>query len=224
MFIIVAVATPITNYLAYLGFFCLIFIAIAIAKIPPKVAFVRSLIEIPFILFAFLMPFFGTGESTKFFGFTIYETGVLAGLSIIAKGTLGILTAILLSSTTTAREILRGLERLKVPSLIIQIATFMLRYTNVVNSEMERMRIARASRGFEPRGIKHWRVLGQSAGALFIRSYERGERVHLAMVSRGYKGLMPQNESQSISVNELMKGFSLPLLAAALSIFTMTLV
>jgi cobalt/nickel transport system permease protein len=100
----------------------------------------------------------------------------------------------------------------------------MLRYTNVVNSEMERMRIARASRGFEPRGIKHWRVLGQSAGALFIRSYERGERVHLAMVSRGYKGLMPQNESQSISVNELMKGFSLPLLAAALSIFTMTLV
>ena len=35
------------------------------------------------------------------------------------------------------------------------------------------------------------RVLAKSAGALFIRSYERGERVHLAMLSRGYTGTMP---------------------------------
>ncbi|MET7380297.1 CbiQ family ECF transporter T component [Streptomyces sp. NPDC005526] len=54
-----------------------------------------------------------------------------------------------------------------------------------------RMRIARESRGFEARGIRHWGVLARSAGALFIRSYERGERVHLAMVSRGYAGAMP---------------------------------
>jgi cobalt/nickel transport system permease protein len=203
-----------------MSFFTVILIAILLAKLPLKTVALRSLIEIPFVLFAFLMPFFGTGETVTFYGLTLYENGILAGLGIIAKGTLGILTAILLSSTTTAREILRGLERLKVPTLIIQIATFMLRYTNVVNDEMERMRIARASRGFEATGVKHWRVLGQSAGALFIRSYERGERVHLAMVSRGYQGMMPQIESQLTSRKDFLLGFSLPLIAAFFSITT----
>ena len=49
-----------------------------------------------------------------------------------------------------------------------------------------RMRIALASRGFTARNPRHWPVVARSAGALFIRSYERGERVHLAMVSRGH--------------------------------------
>lgn len=213
-------ATPISNWPAYLGFFALILTAIKFAQLPFKTVALRSLIEIPFVLFAFLMPFFGTGATIEVLGITLYENGILAGLGIIAKGTLGILTAILLSSTTTAREILRGLERLKVPTLIIQIATFMLRYTNVVNDEMERMRIARASRGFEATGVKHWKILGQSAGALFIRSYERGERVHLSMVSRGYQGLMPQIEAQSTTRQDLLLGFSLPVLATFLSITT----
>lgn len=199
----------------------MIFTAILLAQLPIRTVAVRSLIEIPFVLFAFLMPFFGTGETIEVFGLTLYESGILAGLGIIAKGTLGILTAIVLSSTTTAREILRGLEILKIPTLIIQIATFMLRYTNVVNDEMERMRIARASRGFEATGMKHWRILGQSAGALFIRSYERGERVHLAMVSRGYQGLMPQVNSPVVTLSDFFQGFALPLLAAIVSITTL---
>ena len=53
------------------------------------------------------------------------------------------------------------------------------------------MRIARESRGFAARDVRHLPVLAKSAGALFIRSYERGERVHLAMLSRGYTGSMP---------------------------------
>jgi cobalt/nickel transport system permease protein len=56
---------------------------------------------------------------------------------------------------------------------------------------MQRMKVARESRGFTARNPRHWPVLARSAGALFIRSYERGERVHLAMLSRGYTGRMP---------------------------------
>ncbi len=73
----------------------------------------------------------------------------------------------------------------------MQIASFMIRYGDVITDELRRMSIARRSRGFEARGIRHWGVLAKTAGALFIRSYERGERVHLAMVSRGYAGSMP---------------------------------
>ena len=93
--------------------------------------------------------------------------------------------SVLLASTTELRELLLGLQRLRLPPLLVQIASFMIRYGDVITDEMRRMRIARESRGFEARGVRHWGVLAKSAGALFIRSYERGERVHLAMVSRG---------------------------------------
>ena len=53
------------------------------------------------------------------------------------------------------------------------------------------MRVARESRGFSARSVRHWPVVARSAGALFIRSYERGEQVHLAMLSRGYTSLTP---------------------------------
>jgi cobalt/nickel transport system permease protein len=73
----------------------------------------------------------------------------------------------------------------------VQIMAFMVRYLEVVTGEMQRMKVAREARGFRASNPRHWPVLARSAGALFIRSYERGERVHLAMLSRGYTGTMP---------------------------------
>lgn len=206
-------ATPIRNLPAYFAYFSIIWLALILAKIPPLTAVKRSLIEIPFIAFALLMPFFGQGERVEFLGLLLYREGIEAGAGIIAKATLGVLTAILLSATTTAREILRGLEILKLPTLLVQIASFMLRYLNVVTDEMERMRVARASRGFQESGIKHWKVLANSAGALFIRSYERGERVHLAMLSRGYSGTLPNIERVALTKSQIAYGLSLPLSA-----------
>jgi len=143
------------------------------------------------------MPFFGTGPQVEILGVTVYEAGLLAGLSIVAKGTLGVLIAIVLSATTTARELLFGLERLRVPLPLLNIAAFMLRYLNVINDEMTRMRVARLSRGFQENGIKSWRVLAHSMGALFIRSYERGERVYLAMLARGFRGSIPSLQERT---------------------------
>ena len=77
------------------------------------------------------------------------------------------------------------------PTTLVQIMAFMIRYLSVVTEELRRMHVARVSRGFEARNPRHWPVLAKSFGALFIRSYERGERVHLAMLSRGYTGKMP---------------------------------
>ena len=220
LFICVVVSTSITNVYAFAGYFLLVALTISLARLPWITVLRRSFIEIPFVLFAFLMPFFGRGERIELLGLSLYADGLLAGAGIIAKGTLGILTAIVLSASTTARELLRGLEKLKLPSLLIQIATFMLRYLNVVNDEMQRMKIARASRGFEATGIRHWRVLAHSAGALFIRSYERGERVHLAMVSRGYAGLMPEASLPSRNGFDLWRAMSLPILALLIHMTT----
>ena len=215
----VSVSTPITRWPAFVAFFLLLVTAALASKIPLLLLFKRALIEIPFIFFAILMPFFGTGEKFEIAGIELYREGLLAGTSIVVKGTLGVLAAVILSTTTTAREILRGLERLKLPAVMVQIASFMLRYVNVISDEMERMKVARESRGFVATGIKHWKVLATSAAALFIRSYERGERVHLAMLSRGFDGNLPSLDNNKATQRQWATALSLPGLALSLSLF-----
>jgi len=212
------VATPITKWQGFIAFFALVIAATLVAKIPITTLFKRAVIEVPFVLFAVLMPFFGTGEKFAIGPLELYRAGLLAGASIVAKGTLGVLCAVLLSTTTAAREILRGLERLRLPIIMVQIASFMLRYINVISDEMQRMKIVRESRGFEATGIKHWKILATSAAALFIRSYERGERVHLAMLSRGFDGNLPQSESERVTTTVWINALLIPFTALLISL------
>lgn len=207
--LVIVVATPIQNYIAFIAYFSLVIALVLIAKLPIWQSLKRTTIEIPFIFFAILMPFVSPDK----------EAAKIAAISIIAKATIGTLLAIILSGTTPAREILRGFETLKMPALIVQIASFMLRYLNVINDEMERMTVARASRGFEPKGIRDWKFLAAAAGALFIRSYERGERVHLSMISRGYDGKLPSVQSQLVAKQEILIIISTLFFALVLAIF-----
>ena len=216
----VSVATPITFWPAFIAYFVAIFAVSLVAKIPTFTLLTRALIEIPFIFFAILMPFFGTGERFEIGPLNLYRESLLAAAGIVVKGTLGVLSAVILSTSTTARELLRGLEKLKLPKLMVQIAAFMLRYVNVINDEMTRMKIARESRGFIATGLKDWKVLATAASALFIRSYERGERVHLAMLSRGYTGVLPHEQSEGASLRAWTQGLALPIFAAAILLTT----
>jgi cobalt/nickel transport system permease protein len=218
IFILIVVSTPVTKWPAFVAYFLWLLTVVTVAKIPFSLLFKRSLIEIPFVFFAILMPFFGTGEKVQVGPFDLYREGLIAGSGIVVKGTLGVMTAIILSTSTSAREILRGLERLKLPALMVQIASFMLRYVNVVNDEMERMKVARESRGFEATGIKHWKILATAAGALFIRSYERGERVHLSMLSRGYEGVLPHDEPPKVQTKVWITAMIYPMVAALIFI------
>ena len=115
-FLVICVATPIQNYWAFIGFAATIITLLAIAKLPVFTIAKRATIEIPFLIFAFLMPFFSKGERFEVLFFEISRPGAIAALSIITKGTLGVLTAILLSGSTPAREILRGFELLRMLS------------------------------------------------------------------------------------------------------------
>jgi cobalt/nickel transport system permease protein len=219
-FIVVSVATPITRWQAFIAYFIAIFLVSLVAKIPTLTLLTRALIEIPFIFFAILMPFFGSGERFEIGPLNLYRESLLAGAAIVVKGTLGVLSAVVLSTSTTARELLRGLEKLHLPKLMVQIAAFMLRYVNVINDEMERMKVARESRGFIATGMKDWKVLATAASALFIRSYERGERVHLAMLSRGYTGVLPHDLSEGASLRTWAQGLALPIFAASILLIT----
>jgi cobalt/nickel transport system permease protein len=187
-FVLVVVATPRDWFAAYAGYLAVLGLVVAVSDVPPTYLLKRMFVEVPFVAFALLMPFVATGPRTEFLGLTVSEPGLLAAWALLAKGTLGVLASLLLAATTEPRHLLDGLERLRLPRQLVQILGFMIRYLDVVTEEMRRMRIARESRGFTARDPRHWPVVARSAGALFVRSYERGERVHLAMLSRGHTG------------------------------------
>lgn len=191
-FAVAVVATPRDWFAVYAGHLALLLAVIAVSRVPFGYLAKRLVVEVPFVVFAVLMPFIATGPRTDVLGVSVSEPGLLAAWALLAKGSLGVLASLTLAATTEPADLLRGLQRLRMPELIVQIMGFMIRYLDVVTAEMGRMLVAMRSRGCEPRSPRHWPALARSLGALFIRSYERGERVHLAMVSRGYTGRLPQ--------------------------------
>ena len=195
-FVLVVVATPREWFPVFGGYLVVVAAVVAISRVPPTYLLKRMVVEVPFVLFAVLLPFVAHGPRTEFLGLTVSESGLLAAWGLLAKGTLGVLASLTLAATTEPQDVLAGLERLRLPNLLVQILGFMIRYLDVVTSELQRMKVARESRGFTARDPRHWPVLARSASALFIRSYERGERVHLAMLSRGYTGRIPREVTE----------------------------
>ena len=190
-FTVAVVATPRAAFWAFGAYALLVAVVAALARVGGGWLLTRSAIELPFVLFAFALPFIGAGERIDVLGLGMSVEGLYGAWNILAKGTLGVWASLLLAATTTTRDLIVGLDRLRCPQIVTQIATFMLRYLDVLVGEARRMRVARISRGDDPRFLWQLRGFAAGVGTLFLRAFERGERVYLAMVSRGYTGRMP---------------------------------
>ncbi len=189
-FMLVVVTTPREWYPVFGGYLLVLLGVVALSGVPLGYLAKRMVIEVPFLVFATLMPFVATGPRVEVLGVAVSEPGLLAAWGLVAKGTLGVLASLTLAATTEPADVLTGLQRLRMPTLIVQIMGFMIRYLDVVTADLGRMITAMRSRGVDPRSPRHWPALARTLGALFVRSYERGERVHLAMLSRGYDGTL----------------------------------
>lgn len=195
-FMLVVVATPREWFPVFAVYVVLLLAVIHVSRVPVRYLAQRMVIETPFVIFAILVPFVAVGPRVEFLGVSVSSAGLLAAWGLLIKGTLGVAASLTLAATTEPVEILHGLQRLRMPDLIVQIMGFMIRYLDVVTGELGRMLVAMRSRGCDPKSPRHWPALARSLGALFIRSYERGERVHLAMLSRGYTGTLPATASE----------------------------
>jgi cobalt/nickel transport system permease protein len=222
-FVLVVVATPREQIWAFVAYGLLLAVVAAVSAVPVGFVLPRMLVEVPFVVFAVLLPLVATGPRVDVLGVSLSEPGLWGGWNVLAKGSLGVVASILLAATTEPRALLVGLQRLRVPALLVEIASFMVRYVDVVADEMRRMRIARESRGFQAGHLGHVRVLAQAAGALFIRSYERGERVHVAMLSRGYTGALPVLDGGGASPAAWRLAAALPVAALAVGVAAWTL-
>jgi len=127
--------------------------------------------------------------------------------------------AILLVAVTRFPDLIHALEHLRVPAILTTIIAFLYRYLFVLTDEVFRLIRARESRSATAAGRKSgggvlWRgrIAGHMAGQLFLRSYERSDRIYKAMVARGYAGhLYTLNPHEMKSSDYYVTAFSIAL-------------
>jgi cobalt/nickel transport system permease protein len=189
-----------------------------------------AVIALPFTLAAFPLIFTVQTEiiATVSLGpldLTISAEGLRRFLTIAIGSWLSVQVALLLAFTTPFHDLVDGLRELRVPKIIIAIISFMYRYLAVLTDEGARMIRARDARSAAGHGSSggsiRWRatVTGRMVGSLFLRAYERSERIYAAMQARGFEGEFRHLHSRAMRPSEYV---ALGLFVAACAAFTIT--
>ncbi len=194
LYIITVVSTNPESYPSFLLYALLILLLLFLSKIPPSYVFKRSAVVVPFVLLTTIfIPFLKEGEvlwqvSFGTINLSVSREGLMIAWNVLIKSYLSILAIIIMVSSGNMANLLKGLERMGVPSLLIMVISFMYRYLFVIGGTLTSMKNAKDSRSVGGARWLHTRALGNMVGTLFIRSYERGEKVYLAMCARGFEG------------------------------------
>jgi cobalt/nickel transport system permease protein len=196
---------PIGSALALVIVWLVLVAASATAGLGPFRLSRSAVIALPFTLAAFPLIFTIQEQilATIALGplqLTISAEGLRRFLTITAGSWLSVQVALLLAFTTPFHDLVDALRELRLPRILISIISFMYRYLAVLGDEGSRMLRAREARsagapsgsGSSGRsgGSIRWRatVTGRMVGSLFLRAYERSERIYAAMQARGFEG------------------------------------
>jgi cobalt/nickel transport system permease protein len=115
--------------------------------------------------------------------------GVLKALSISLKSTAIVLLIIALLGTSTVFALVHAMSHFHMPKKLLYLIFLSYRYIHVIYMEYMKLRDAMRIRGFKPKTDIHtYKSFGYLIGMLLIRSYERSERIHNAMLCRGFHG------------------------------------
>ena len=180
---------------AAIGFFILA--VILIARLELRFVWSRSIIALPFVLAAVVLPFTIPGPELgrlPLLGWTVTRPGWIRFVSILLRSWLAVQMAILLTSTSRFDQILWALAKLGLPKTLVATLGFMYRYLFLLGDEALRLlraRSARSAQGLSANKVSllwQGQVAGHMVGSLFLRSLERSERVYAAMLARGYDG------------------------------------
>jgi cobalt/nickel transport system permease protein len=200
LFILANALLPDGAWLAFALAWGLILLTSGLADLGLGYALKRSFVALPFALAAVTVVFNLPGERLFVWELGPWhliatDAGVIRFASIVIRTWLSVQMAILLTATTRFPDLMHALQHLRVPQLLVAIISFMYRYLFVITDEAMRLMRAREARSAQPAsggggGSIPWKaqVTGNMVGQLFLRSYERSDRVYNAMLARGYTG------------------------------------
>lgn len=175
--IVSVLSIPASNSLLFVFYALVVTILMGFSQVPLNYIVGRTFLLLPFIILAsFAAPWKG------YVGF-----GVL-----FIRAILCLILLILLTNTTRFAELLRGMRKLGCPQILAMNLSFLYRYIFVLTEEAMRMKQARDCRRTANAPFREeLKLLSSMLGTLLIRSFERAERMHAAMLSRGYSGDFP---------------------------------
>jgi len=203
------------------AFVVIVFAAVTLlSRIPLRWAFSRSLVVLPVALGIAVFAPLGHADSLSASAISsAYSEYSWLIWSIISKAWVSAYVMLLVSSTTPMPKLLKGLKALKMPDVFVTMLTFLYRFTDVFADQLRSMRHAVGSRAPELGGWRLIRLYGNLAGNLFIRAYERGERIYAAMVSRGYTGVLPTAEELTSRPTDWLVVITAALMVAAVMLY-----
>lgn len=207
LMIIGILLTPQNSWIAYPLLWTVLGILATIAEIGAWRISRLAGLALPFALAGITLLVTTPGNPiTEFAGLTITDNGLARFLAILFKSWLSMQVALLLAFTTDFTDLLWALENLHFPATLITVIGLMYRYLFTLKDEAQRLlqaRVARSGRheGGKSGGSLLWRaqITGGMVGNLFLRSYERSERVYAAMLARGYNGHIRHREAPPLT-------------------------
>ncbi|MEL6127359.1 MAG: cobalt ECF transporter T component CbiQ [Pseudomonadota bacterium] len=145
------------------------------------------------ILMIFLLPFTTPGTPMlTLFGFAASWEGLHLAIVITLKANAVMIAALALLTTMEVTTLGQALRALRVPTALVHLMLFTLRYIDVLGTESRRLRTAMRARGFRPGTNMHtYRSYGYLVGMMVIRALDRSERIMDAMKCRGFAGRLP---------------------------------
>ncbi len=205
---IVLVTTSMNVYslIASLVIFGIILVA---AHVPVPWGYSRALIVVPFAgAFALVKAFTVPGTVIASWGWLSVTTqGLIIAVNLLLRSYVCVLSIVLLTSTTPFSTLLASLERLHVPPLITSMLSFTYRYIFVFVDEGERLERAKTSRCIEGATYPlRLRASARTIGMVFIRAYERGERIYRSMLARGFDGKINTLDSMHVRQYDVVSG------------------
>lgn len=168
----------------------------------------------------FILPFTGGGERTVAISTVdLSLDGLLLGALILTRGISAVILAYPLFATSPFNITVQAMRGLRVPEVAAQIFLFTYRYLFLLSEEMRSIEKSLASKSFTKKtDLRTARVIGTALGMLFVRSYERSERIYRAMVSRGYDGALPSTVKFEMKRGDWAKSFAVAGTALTLQI------
>ena len=186
------------------------FAALAFARPPGRAVLAALAVAAPFTLaFVVAAPFLEAGTPVArgaVLGVDVAVTreGLLLAATLLGK-LLGALAATLaLVASTPLPRIAAALAWLRLPRLLVAVLLLTWRYLFVLVEEGARMLRARRCRAPGRRvGV---REAGRLLGVLLSRALQRAERIHRAMLARGFRGTLPTLEALSLRRSDALGG------------------
>lgn len=134
--------------------------------------------------------------------FTIKEEGCQAALLIVTRACCILTVSLVLFGTAPILSSIKAMRSLRLPDIIVDMTLLTYRYLEELGAMLTTMEQSMKLRGFNSGKLTpdYLRKIAHLSGTLFVRSYERSQRIYQAMILRGYGYATSPNYSKKIQI------------------------